>query len=120
MRTTDVAHDLTVKFPSAGESPEFVRLYAALLEALPPSSMPGVEQLVRLAEQAAEQTGYSEMWTLVDNIAEHFPGFGPAIRAVAHHLLEDVRQGDCGVRRDERQPSEWVDCVGSVSIDPAA
>ena len=120
MTTTDVAHDLAVKFPSAGRSPEFVRLYAELFEALPPGMLPGVEQLVRLAEQAAEQSGYSEAWTLVDNIAQHFPGFGPAIRAVAHHLLEDVRRGDCGVRRDERQPSEWVACVGSVPIDPAA
>ena len=56
-----IAHDLAVKFPSAGESPEFTRLYAELLETLPPGSVPGVEQLVRLAEQAAEQTGYSEM-----------------------------------------------------------
>ena len=37
MSTTDVAHDLAVKFPTAGESPEFVRLYAELLETLAPS-----------------------------------------------------------------------------------
>ena len=120
MPTTDVAHELAVKFPSAGRSPEFTRLYAELLEALPPDTLPGVERLVRLAEQAAEQAGYSEMWALVDNIAQHFPGFGPAIRAVARHLLEDVRRDDCGVRRDERQAAEWVACVGAVPIDPAA
>ena len=115
-----IAHDLAVKFPAAGRSPEFVRLYAELRGALPPATLERLEELVRTAERQAEQAGYSEAWALVDNIAQHFPGFGPVIRAVARHLLEDVRRGDCGARWDERQPAEWVECVGLVPVDPTA
>ena len=116
----DIAHELAVKFPSAGQSPEFATLYTELRGTVPPATVERVERLIQMAELAAERAGYAEAWTLVDNIAEHFPGFGAAIRAVARHLLEDVRRDDCGVRRDERQPHTWVECRGAVPTGPDA
>ena len=57
---------------------------------------------------------------MVVAIARHFPGVAPAIRAVARHSIEASRSSDCGVRWDERQPAEWIECLGSVVVDPTA
>ena len=57
---------------------------------------------------------------MVDAIARHFPGFAPAIHAVARHLIEASRSSDCGIRQDERQPAAWIECVGAVPVDPPA
>ena len=120
MPTTDVAHDAEVTFPLGSRSPEFVELYAELRDTLDPDAWARVRKMVTLAEQKAGEVEYESVWQMVDAIARHFPAFGPAIRAVAQHLIEASRSSDCGVRRDERQAAEWVACVGSVPIDPAA
>ena len=49
--TDDIAHELAVKFPSAGESPEFARLYAEPRGTVPPATFEAVEELVRMAER---------------------------------------------------------------------
>ena len=120
MPTAEQMHDAEVTFPLGSRSPEFVELYAQLRDTLDPDAWARVRKMVTLTEQQAGEREYASVWEMVDAIARHFPGFAPAIRAVAQHLIEASCSSDCGVRWDERQPAEWLPCAGPVPIDPAA
>jgi hypothetical protein len=71
-----------------------------------------VRELVRLESDAPVPGLDDETERVVEALARHFPGMGPAIRAVARHLIEsgliyeDGNPGDCCqeslLRRDER------------------
>jgi hypothetical protein len=55
---------------------------------------------------------------LVEGVARHFPGFAPAIRAVAQHLVEsDTGTSDrCGLGPKPNVSYLW-DCSGPVPVN---
>jgi hypothetical protein len=117
-----VAHEVRVKFTSAGTCPQFLELYPRLLEALSPEQWGLVSRAIVLAQQAESDKENDELWALVDGVARHFPGFGPAIRATARHIFEAGAPEDCGVLGDALSPDgrpggAWVECLGPT---PAA
>ena len=48
-----------------------------------------VRELIRLEVDAPVPGLDDEAERLVEALARHFPGFGPAIRSVARHLIDD-------------------------------
>ena len=48
-----------------------------------------VRELIQLESDAPIHGLLDESERLVEGLASHFPGLGPAIRAVARHLIED-------------------------------
>jgi uncharacterized protein YllA (UPF0747 family) len=77
--------------------------------------------VMQLKDAVADATGDErDEWVdrLVEGIARHFPGFGPAIRAVAQHLVEsDTGASDrCGLGLKPNVAYLW-DCSGPVPVD---
>jgi hypothetical protein len=68
---------------------------------LTPEQYQLVRELIRLEVDAPVPGLDDETERVVDGLAAHFPAFGPAIRAVAQHLIEqgaiyeDGDQSDC-------------------------
>ena len=120
MPTTDVVHEAAVKFPIASKAPGFAGLYERLRGVLGPEPWAQLKELLRQAEQAAADLETEAIYSTADGIARHFPGLGPAIRAVAQHTLEASSRRDCGAQWDEAIPYEWVGCLGPVAAGPDA
>jgi hypothetical protein len=48
-----------------------------------------VRELIRLEADAPIEGLLDESDRLIEGLANHFPGMGPAIRAVARHIIDD-------------------------------
>jgi len=58
---------------------------------------------------------------MIDGVARHLPGVGPAIRALAQHVIDDsgatAGSPRCGITWNERSPSVWTGCAGPIASE---
>lgn len=73
---------------SNGKTPQDIdrRLWLELT----PEQYALVRELIRLEADAPIEGLLDESDRLIEGLVSHFPGMGPAIRAVARHIIEDA------------------------------
>ena len=116
------SHDAAVRF-RAGRLPEFTETYTRLHSLVGPESWELVLRLLDLTEETGEDAGNSAVVAMIHDLAQHFPGLAPAIRAVGRHIVETGRPEDCGVRWEDQNANGgpgWVGCLGPDQTDGGA
>ena len=105
----------------ASRLPEFAPLYAAFRATLSDEQRATLKELLDLAERQANEWQYGYFWDVIDGVARHLPGVGPAIRALAQHVIDDSGATDgsprCGITWNERTPSVWTGCAGPIASE---
>ena len=103
----------------AGRLPAFPPLYAAFRATLSDEQGATLKELLDLAEEQANDWHHGHFWDTIDGVARHLPGVGPAIRALAQHVIDDsgatAGSPRCGITWNERIPSVWTGCAGPVA-----
>ena len=87
---------------------EVTHLLEALRHELPAEQYARVHALHILTDDAATDRATHWQDHLIECLMAHFPGFAPAIRAVAAHVGEHVAHPDCCARARPIQPLTYT------------